>query len=145
MEVTEITVSAGRTFNHPYETYSNLRPGVTVKAIIAPGEDPTKAINDLQALAEKTVEDHKQALLHSLEELHYLTEAQRDMTTLAEQITRSQVRLEEIRKNHPQLSLGMGEYNRTYECCGRTPEEGHRESCPEYDDPWPEGKRESSI
>ena len=63
MEITEITVSAGRTFNHPYETYSNLRPGVTVKATLAPGENPTKAINELQALAEKTVEDHKQALL----------------------------------------------------------------------------------
>ena len=105
MEITEITVSAGRTFNHPYETYSNLRPGVTVKATLAPGENPTKAINELQALAEKTVEDHKQALLHSLEELHYLTEAQRDMTTLAEQITRSQRRLDEIRKQHPQLTL----------------------------------------
>ena len=99
MEITEITISAGRTFNHPYETYSNLRPGVTVKATVAPGEDPTKVINELQALAEKTVEDHKQALLHSLEELHYLTEAQRDMTTLAEQITRSQQRLDEIRKH----------------------------------------------
>ncbi len=105
MEITEITVSAGRTFNHPYETYSNLRPGVTVKATLAPGENPTKAINELQALAEKTVEDHKQALLHSLEELHYLTEDQRDMTTLAEQITRSQQRLDEIRKQHPQLTL----------------------------------------
>jgi hypothetical protein len=105
MEITEITISAGRTFNHPYESFSNLRPNVTVKASLAPGEDPQKVINELQALAEKSVEDHKQALLHSLEELHYLTEAQRDMTTLAEQITRSQERLEEIRNRHPQLSF----------------------------------------
>lgn len=105
MEITEITVSAGRTFNHPYETYSNLRPSVTVKANLTAGEDATEAINKLQALAEKAVEDHKQALLHSLEELHYLTEAQRDMTTLAEQITRSQARLEQIRRDHPQLAL----------------------------------------
>ena len=105
MEITEITISAGRTFNHPYETYSNLRPNITIKATLAPGENPQQAINDLQALAEKSVEDHKQALLHSLEELHYLSEAQREMTTLAEQITRSQTRLEEIRRNHPQLEL----------------------------------------
>jgi len=104
MEITEITVSAGRTFNHPYETYSNLRPNVTVKANLAPGEDPVKAINDLQALAEKTVEDHKQELLNSLEELHFLTEAQREMTSLGEQVTRSQMRLEEIRKRHPTLT-----------------------------------------
>ena len=103
MDITEITVSAGRTFNHPYESFSNLRPNVTVKAVLAPGDDPQKAINDLQALAEKSVEDHKQALLHSLEELHFLSEAQRDMTTLAEQITRSQARLEQIRNRHPEL------------------------------------------
>jgi len=145
MEISEITVSAGRTFNHPYETYSNLRPSVTVKAYLAPGENAQKAINDLQALAEKTVEDHKQALLHSLEELHYLTQAQRDMTTLAEQITRSQQRLEEIRKRHPQLSLPeMEDSGRTYKCCGRTPEEGHLIGCPEYDDPSPE-ERKSRI
>lgn len=113
MQVTEITVSAGRTFNHPFEQFSNLRPSVTVKAIVAEGEDPTKAINELQALAEKTVEDHKQALLHSLEELHYLSEAQRDMTTLAEQITQAQTRLEAIRKNHPQLALPMMEQQST--------------------------------
>lgn len=107
MHVTEITVSAGRTFNHPYEQFSNLRPNVTVKPTLAEGDDPTKAINELQALAEKSVEDHKQALLHSLEELHYLSEAQRDMTTLAEQITRAQTRLEQIRKAHPQLALPM--------------------------------------
>lgn len=105
MKVTEIQVSAGRTFNHPYETYSNLRPSVTVKATIEDGEDPTASINALQALAEKTVEDHKQGLLKSLEDLHELTERQREMTTLAEQLTRNQLRLDEIRRQHPQLSL----------------------------------------
>ena len=91
MEITEITVSAGRTFNHPYETNSKLRPNVTVKANLAPGEDPVKAINDLQALAEKSVEDHKQALLTSLEELHFLTEAQREMTSLIKTMTESAI------------------------------------------------------
>ena len=101
MEITEITVSAGRTFNHPYETYSNLRPNVTIKANLAPGEDAQKVIKDLQALAEKSVEDHKQGLLRSLEELNNLTERQREMTTLADQLTRNQRRLEEIRKEYP--------------------------------------------
>ena len=98
MEITEVTVSAGRTFNHPYETYSNLRPNVTIKANLAPGEDAQKAINDLQALAEKSVEDHKQGLLRSLEELHNLTERQREMTTLADELRRNQLRLERIRR-----------------------------------------------
>jgi small-conductance mechanosensitive channel len=109
MQITEIVVSAGRTFNHPFEQFSNLRPNVTLKATLSPEDDPAKAMNELQAMAEKSVEDHKQALLHSIEELHYLTEAQRNMTSLAEQITRSQRQLEEIRKAHPQLSLPDGE------------------------------------
>lgn len=105
MQIVEIVVSAGRTFNHPFEQFSNLRPNVTLKATLAPEDNPAKAMNELQAMAEKSVEDHKQALLHSIEELHYLTEAQRNMTSLAEQITRSQRQLEAIRKEHPQLSL----------------------------------------
>lgn len=112
MKIIEVTVSAGRTFNHPYEDYSNLRPNVTVKASVDDGEDANAAIAKLQALAEKTVEDHKQNLLRSLEELHYLTQAQRDMTTLAEQIQISQARLDDIRKNHPQLSLPAVENGR---------------------------------
>lgn len=31
MKVIEIIVSAGRTFNHPNESYSNLRPQVSVR------------------------------------------------------------------------------------------------------------------
>jgi hypothetical protein len=107
MQITEITVSAGRTFNHPYENFSNLRPSVTVRATLEAREDPHKVLSQLQALAEKSVEDHKQALLTSLEELHYLTETQREMTSLGEQITRSQARLEEIRKRNPSLQLPL--------------------------------------
>ena len=133
MEITEVTVSAGRTFNHPYETYSNLRPNVTIKANLAPGEDAQKAINDLQALAEKSVEDHKQGLLRSLEELHNLTERQREMTTLADQLRRNQLRIERIRKEFLQLAtstiLPFTESEREL-FCGNTPEERHAPGCP---------------
>ena len=40
MKITEIVVSAGRTFNHPYENFSNLRPQVTLKATPDEGESP---------------------------------------------------------------------------------------------------------
>ena len=30
MKINTITVTAGRTFNHPHEDYSNLRPSVTM-------------------------------------------------------------------------------------------------------------------
>lgn len=105
MKVTEITVSAGRTFNHPYEDYSNLRPQVTMRSTVEEGEDPIAATKTLQAMAEKSVEDHKQALLDSLHKLHYLSESQRELTSLGEQMKRSQARIDALRKECPQPSL----------------------------------------
>ena len=39
VQVTRIEVYAGRTFNHPYEAYSNFRVGVTLTAELSPGDD----------------------------------------------------------------------------------------------------------
>jgi len=103
MKITEINVSAGRTFNHPHETYSNLRPSVNLKATIEDGDDPIAVAKDLQSQAEQLVEDHKQNMLKSLEELYDLTERQREMTGLQEQLKRAQNRLDEIRKYYPSL------------------------------------------
>lgn len=105
MKITEVTVSAGRTFNHPYEDYSNLRPNVTIKATLDESDSSEQQIKALQAMAEKSVEDHKQALLDSLHKLHYLSESQRELTSLGEQVQRSQMRIEQLRKEFPQLSL----------------------------------------
>ena len=55
MQITEITVHAGRTFNHPYESYSNLRPSLTLRAILTDGEDHLAATKALQAQAEGLV------------------------------------------------------------------------------------------
>lgn len=105
MKITIITITAGRTFNHPYEQYSNLRPEVTMTATLNEGEDATKAAQQLQARAEQLVEDHKQGLLKSIEELHALTNQQAEMAGLQNQLTLAQSRLDEIRKAHPQLQL----------------------------------------
>lgn len=67
MQVTEIIVSAGRKFNHPFESYSNLSPGITLKAKLTDGEDWQVAAKALQAEAERIIEDHKQDLLESIE------------------------------------------------------------------------------
>jgi len=105
MQVTEISVSAGRTFNHPYEDYSNLKPHLTLKAALDEGEDPAAVAKDLQAKAEQLVEDHKQNMLKSLEELHNLTLAQQEMMGLEQQLKSAQERIEELRKNNPQLEI----------------------------------------
>jgi hypothetical protein len=112
MRITHITVTAGRTFNHPREQYSNLRPEVVLRAELAEGDDPSVATQGLQAQAEKLVEDHKQGLLRSIEELHELGEVRAEFLSLDSQLRRHQERLEEIRKAHPgiaeQLTLTGG-------------------------------------
>ncbi len=107
MKITEVKVSAGRTFNHPHESYSNLRPHVELRATIEEGDDPHKVVKDLLASAEQIVEDHKQAMLQSIDNLYQLTERQREMTTLQEQLGRAQSRLDQIRNQYPQLQFSL--------------------------------------
>jgi hypothetical protein len=97
MRVTEITVSAGRTFNHPYEKYSNLKPQVTVKAALGEGEDWTEATKALQARAEMIVEDHKRIMLKQLEDLESLRTRQREAANLERTIREAQERLDRLR------------------------------------------------
>jgi hypothetical protein len=103
MNITEITVSAGRTFNHPHEDYSNLKPQVTLKAVPGPGEDAIECVRTLQRRAEELVEDHKRHLLASLEELHRLGLAREKMIGLARQLKANQDELDAIRKEWPDL------------------------------------------
>lgn len=105
MKITTITVTAGRTFNHPHEQYSNLRPEVTMSATLENGEDPHVAVRDLQQRAEGLVEDHKRSLLNSIEELYQLTTRQAEVRGLQNELKRAQARLSEIRTEHPTLQL----------------------------------------
>lgn len=108
MKIQTITVTAGRTFNHPHEDYSNLRPSVTMTATLDDGEDPHVATRDLQQRAEGLVEDHKRSLLHSIEDLYQLTERQAEVRGLEEQLKRTQSRLNQIRTENPALQLAEG-------------------------------------
>lgn len=103
MQINQITVTAARTFNHPHEQYSNLRPSVTLVATLAAEDDPAVAVKALQAQAEGMVEDHKQGMLQSIEELYQLTERQAEIRGLQKQLVSTQTRLEEIRKAHPEV------------------------------------------
>lgn len=105
MKITSVTVSAGRTFNHPYEQYSNLRPEVTMTATLEEGENAVDVTKALQSTAEGLVEDHKRGLLTSIEELHKLSEYQAEVRGLQEQLQRTQNRLNDIRTQNPQLQL----------------------------------------
>jgi hypothetical protein len=107
MKVVEVTVSASRTFNHPYESYSNLRPNVTLKAVLADDEDYAAAVQALQAKAEALVEDHKQHMLRSLHELERLERYQQEVQSLEQSLVRSQERLEVLRRGTQALTVGQ--------------------------------------
>lgn len=105
MTVEKIQVTAARTFNHPHESFSRLRPSVLLMATVGPEEDVNQAVKKLQQQAEGLVEDHKQGLLKSLEELWQLTERQAEVRGLEQSLKRAQSRLEEIRAENPGLAL----------------------------------------
>lgn len=103
MKITEIIVSAGRTFNHPYENFSNLRPQVTFKAALEDGEDPERAAKDLQAKAESMIEDHKNHMLSSLHKLHEMQKYEECVASLEQTIQNAQRDLDALRMKQKSL------------------------------------------
>ncbi len=99
-EITEVVVHAGRTFNHPHEQFSNLRPSVQIKATLAEGEDAKEATKKLQAMAEELVEDHKQNMLKSLDDLFYMEQEERECQSLERTLKLTQERLAAIRSHN---------------------------------------------
>jgi hypothetical protein len=97
-QVTKITVSAGRVFNHPFESYSNLQPHVTVEATPGLAEDWEEVTKQLQATAEKLVEDHKQHMLKSLAELERMQRRQAEAASLEKTIRKCQSDLDRLRE-----------------------------------------------
>lgn len=115
MKVVEITVHAGRTFNHPYEGYSNFKPGVSLKATLAEGEDPEAAVKELQATAERMAEGQKQQILADLQMIQHRARVSASIATTQRQIAMFEEQLKQLKeeeKNGPPKSLTLyGEEN----------------------------------
>ena len=101
MKITEITVSAGRVISHPIENYSNLRPQISLKAVLDDGEDAVEATRQLQAKAEGLVEDHAVQLTKHIRDMYYLGEKEKEIQRLEQNMIASQKRLEEMRGEIP--------------------------------------------
>lgn len=99
MKIAQVKVTAGRTFNHPFETYSNLRPEIELTATIEDGDDPEKCTKELQAKAESMVEDHKQNMLRSLHVIRAMDARNQQMAKLESLVKTSQEELERYRAN----------------------------------------------
>lgn len=101
--ITTITVHAGRVIPHPYQSYSNLRPELSITAEIKPGEDAQAAIRSLQAMAEQRVEDHARTLIRSLEECEQLRRESQEMANLERSMREAQTRIDEARERMERL------------------------------------------
>jgi len=96
MQVTTITVKAGRTFNHPLESYSNLRCDAQMTATLDAGDDPVEATKQLRQTVETLCEDHKQEMLQSIEALEERRRNNARRISLKNQIDQMQGELESL-------------------------------------------------
>lgn len=103
MKITEIIVSAGRTFNHPYEQYSNFRPGLTIKATLEDGEDFEKNIGEMQNKAETMMEKHKTQMLNDIRNLYQVQKMQGEMSRLKSLLKETEEQIKEMELDHPLL------------------------------------------
>ncbi len=84
MKVTEVTVTASRTFSHPEQRHNDtdtLKAEVSLKGVIQDGEDPFDATQGLQALAEHLVSVHRNLILEGINSQRRRADRERDLVT----------------------------------------------------------------
>lgn len=99
MKIDHVHVSAGRTFNHPFEQYSNFRCDVQLQGRVEEGEDPIEATHALQATVEKIAEDHKQDLLKNIRKLQEIARANEEISELERRTDMALNRIKELRRS----------------------------------------------
>ncbi len=67
MKLTKVTVSASRTFNHPYERYANFRFEIRLEGEVEEGLSIQQQIDSMREEAEANAENHKRQILADLE------------------------------------------------------------------------------
>lgn len=105
MQITEITVKAGRVFNHPHESYSNLQPSIVLRAQIAPGEDVDACARALQLRAETLVETHKQGMLESIETLAETARVKGQIESIKSQLLNATDTLKDLEEQAAKLEI----------------------------------------
>lgn len=66
MQITQVTVTAARVIPHPVESYSNLRPSVSLTATLSPEDEPFKCVRNLQNAAEVLVVEHANNMVKAI-------------------------------------------------------------------------------
>lgn len=90
MKIKNIKVTAGRTFPHPLENFSNIKFELSISAEIEESENFEKALDILRVEAETLAEAHKRELIEDHKKLEALKEQRRDVERLQENIDQNQ-------------------------------------------------------
>lgn len=98
MQITKVTVHAGRTLPHPCESYANLRPALTLEATLSDSDDPVQVRKQLQVMAERAVEEHATALVASLEQRQVIEREDEEISRLERGLVDSQSRLSDLKE-----------------------------------------------
>lgn len=110
MKITEITVHAGRTFSHPFEQYSNLRPEVQLRATLDDGDDPVISVKNLQRQAEELVERQKQQILADLRQLERKARLDSSIASTEKQIKKLTDELNELKNGNVKELEGANDW-----------------------------------
>ena len=88
--ITQITVSCGAGFNHPYEQYANFKPRVSITAEISPTDHAPTVTKYLQDLALTAVTEEKERILARLDREHDLHATRYDIDEIKSAIARAE-------------------------------------------------------
>jgi len=103
MQITEIVVHAGRTVNHPLESYSNLKPSLSLKATLGPDDDVIACLKQLQAQAETLIEEHKHRMIADIVALDGRMKLHADLASSERELQRLQSRIESLKNGTRKL------------------------------------------
>ena len=104
MIVTQITIRAGRTFNHPHEQFSNLRCDVEATATVAENESAADAIKLLQSRLEEAVEEHKNKMLTDIRFLKQKAELEKSIAKAEREIQEREQYLKSMREHRDNMT-----------------------------------------
>lgn len=105
MTIIEITVGAATSFNHPYESYANYKPSVTIKATLESFEDGASVTRELQRRADRIISEEKQRILHNLKIENLEGALKNSVESLAE---------EEAQLKDKEAKVAAGDLNESY-------------------------------
>lgn len=78
-KIIEITIGLATSFNNPFESYSNFKPSVQLKATVAEGEYVAGAVAELQAMAGSLLSQERRRILDGLKREHDIESAEREV------------------------------------------------------------------